>query len=138
MQTRRSRDPSTILSLIPMAISLQVPFTQRTFRTATARQLRWPPSVVSTRGYAMLFGDGGYAGNKLDRALACMGERTIEIIKRSAIAEGFQVLPRRWVARTPVGLAVSLPKAWHKDFEATIACAVAWVLIAQIHILTRA
>jgi transposase len=41
-----------------------------------------------------VFANGGYAGGKL---LAKIGKWTIEIIKRSDRAKGFEVLPRRWV-----------------------------------------
>ena len=43
-----------------------------------------------------IFADGGYAGEKLREALKRIGEWTIEIIRRSDTAQGFEVLPRRW------------------------------------------
>jgi transposase len=43
-----------------------------------------------------VFADGGYAGEKLRSALACFGRYTIEIIRRSDAAKGFERLPRRW------------------------------------------
>ena len=54
-----------------------------------------------------LFADGGYAGDKLETALAELGRWTLEIVKRPDAAEGFVVLPRRrvvertfaWLAR---------------------------------------
>jgi putative transposase len=46
-----------------------------------------------------VFADGGYAGDKLRQALRKVGKSkwTIEIIKRSDTAKGFEVLPRRCV-----------------------------------------
>ena len=44
-----------------------------------------------------VFADGGYAGDKLRRALKGHGSWTLEIIKRSDTAKGFELLPRRWV-----------------------------------------
>ena len=44
-----------------------------------------------------VFADGGYAGTKLQTALATLGTWTLEIVKRSDGAKGFALLPRRWV-----------------------------------------
>lgn len=83
-----------------------------------------------------VFADGAYAGEKLQASLAAFGTWTIEVIKRSDIAKGFAVLPRRWVVeRTFAWLGRCRRLA--KDFEATIASAVAWVLVAHIRRLTR-
>jgi len=83
-----------------------------------------------------LFADGAYAGDKLRGALAGLGRWTIEIIKRSDAAQGFEVLPRRWVVeRTLAWLGRCRRLA--KDFERTVDSAVAWILVAHIRILTR-
>ena len=44
-----------------------------------------------------VFADGGYAGPKLKGALRRLGDWTIQIVKRSDTAKGFEVLPRRWI-----------------------------------------
>ena len=83
-----------------------------------------------------VFADGGYAGAKLRAALKGNGSWTLEIIKRSDRAKGFELLPRRWVVeRTFAWLGRCRRLA--KDFEATIASAVAWVFVAHIRTLTR-
>lgn len=83
-----------------------------------------------------LFADGAYAGDKLRDALAALGEWRIEIVKRSDAAQGFVVLPRRWVVeRTLAWLGRCRRLA--RDFEATIASATAWVFIAHIRLITR-
>ena len=83
-----------------------------------------------------VFADGGYAGDKLKAALADQGRWTIEIIKRSDTAKGFEVLPRRWVVeRTFAWLGRCRRLA--KDWETTIASATAFLLIAHIRLLTR-
>ena len=83
-----------------------------------------------------LFADGAYAGEKLRDGLAELGRFTLDIIKRSDTARGFEVLPRRWVVeRTFAWLGRCRRLA--KDFEATITSAVAWVFIAHIRMLTR-
>jgi putative transposase len=52
-----------------------------------------------------IFADGGYSGDKLKLALEQHGDWTIQIIKRSDTAKGFQVLPRRWVVERTLCLA---------------------------------
>ena len=83
-----------------------------------------------------LFADGAYAGPKLKGALARIGDWTLEIVKRTDKAKGFEVLPRRWVVeRTFAWLGRCRRLA--KDFEKTIQSAEAWILIAHIRIVTR-
>lgn len=83
-----------------------------------------------------VFADGGYAGDKLRSALVGMGKWTIEIIKRSDKAKGFEVLPRRWVVeRTFAWLGRCRRLA--KDWEKSTASSTAWALIASIRMLTR-
>lgn len=83
-----------------------------------------------------LFADGGYAGPKLAGVLKDLGTWTLEIIKRSDIAKGFELLPRRWVVeRTFAWLGRC--RRLTKDFEATIRSAKAWIILAHIRLLTR-
>src|ERR1700741_3982727 len=63
-----------------------------------------------------VFADGGYAGDKLRHALAKHGNWTVEIVKRSDHATGFEVIPKRWVVeRTFAWLGRCRRLA--KDFE---------------------
>lgn len=83
-----------------------------------------------------VFADGGYAGDKLKGALKDKGDWTIEIVKRSDTAKGFQLLPRRWVVeRTFAWLGRCRRLA--KDWERRISSSTAWALIASIRLLTR-
>ena len=83
-----------------------------------------------------VFADGGYAGDKLRRALKGHGSWTLEIIKRSDTAKGFELLPRRWVVeRTFAWLGRCRRLA--KDWERSTASSTAWALIASIRMLTR-
>ena len=79
---------------------------------------------------------GGYAGPKLRGRLEKVGKFTLEIVKRSDQANGFEALPRRWVVeRTFAWLGRCRRLA--KDFEKTIASSEAWIYIANIRFLTR-
>lgn len=83
-----------------------------------------------------VFADGSNAGDKLRSALAGMGKWTIEIIKRSDKAKGFEVLPRRWVVERAfacLGRCRQLAKGW----ERSTASSTAWALIASIRMFTR-
>jgi putative transposase len=83
-----------------------------------------------------IFADGGYAGGKLRDALKGHGAWTIEIIKRSDTAKGFEVLPRRWVVeRTLAWLGRCRRLA--KDWEKTIESSSAWAFVASIRLLSR-
>ena len=83
-----------------------------------------------------VFADGGYAGDRLKRRLKKIGRWTVEIIKRSDKAKGFEVLPRRWVVeRTFAWLGRCRRLA--KDVEKSIASSEAWIMIAHIRLITR-
>lgn len=83
-----------------------------------------------------IFADGGYAGPKLLDALKEIGRWTVQIVKRSDTAEGFELLPRRRVVeRTLAWLGRCRRLA--KDWEKSIASAEAWLLVAHIRRMTR-
>lgn len=83
-----------------------------------------------------IFADGGYAGPKLKGVLEKMGDWTIEIVKRSDTAKGFELIPRRWVVeRTFAWLGRCRRLA--KDWEKSILSASSWLLIAHIRLVTR-
>ena len=94
--------------------------------------------IVAAR-YPMLrhvFADGGYAGPKLRAALKVIGRWTVQIVKRSDTAQGFEVLPRRWVVeRTFAGLGRC--RRLSKDWDKSISSAEALILIAHIQRVTR-
>ena len=83
-----------------------------------------------------VFADGGYAGAKLRDALKALGRWTVQIVKRSNTAEGFEVLPRRWVVERTFAW-LNRCRRLSKDCEKSIASAKAWVLIAHIRRVTR-
>lgn len=83
-----------------------------------------------------MFADGGYAGDKLKAALSNAVKWTIQIIRRSDRAKGFEVLPRRWVVeRTLAWLGRNRRLA--KDFERSIQSSTARLLLASVQMITR-
>ncbi len=83
-----------------------------------------------------VFADGGHAGDKLRHALRGIGKWTVQIVKRSDTAKGFEVIPRRWVVERTLAW-LNRNRRLAKDFEQTIASAAAWLFIASAQLLTR-
>ena len=83
-----------------------------------------------------LFADAAYAGAKLHDALTNLGQWTIEIVRRPTQAARFEVLPRRWVVERTLAW-LNRNRRLAKDFEASIASAKAWLLIASLQLLIR-
>jgi transposase len=84
-----------------------------------------------------LFVDGGYQGPQFDSAVAAiMPQLEIEIVKRSDQAQGFEVLPKRWVVeRTFAWLGRCRRLA--KDFENLTRNALAFLRLASIRLMLR-
>ena len=83
-----------------------------------------------------VFADRVYRGAQLREAVADCGSWTIEIVERAAGVKGFQLLPRRWVVERSFAW-LGRCRRLAKDFEATIASATAWLLIANVQLLIR-
>ena len=83
-----------------------------------------------------IFADGGYAGEKLTDALLGKGKWTVQIVKRSDKAEGFEVTPKRWVIERTLAW-LSRNRRLSKDVEASIASAKAWLELACVKLLMR-
>ena len=76
-----------------------------------------------------LFADGGYDRLKLMDKAAWL-DFTVEIIRRSDAAKGFEVLPRRWVVERTFGWMIR----WRRlvrDYEARIDVSKAMILVAM-------
>lgn len=83
-----------------------------------------------------IFADRLYRGDKLRNAISDCGKWTIQIVTRSQNVGTFKAEPRRWVVeRTFAWLGRNRRLA--KDFEATLASAEAWLMIASVALLTR-
>ena len=83
-----------------------------------------------------VFADRVYRGEQLRQAIADCGPWTIQIVERPPGVKGFQLLPKRWVVeRSFAWLGRSRRLA--KDFEATTQSATAWLLVANLRLLSR-
>lgn len=99
------------------------------------------PGLLASARYLLpwlrhVFADAAYAGDKLEGALADLGEWTLEIVRRVDSAKGFVLLPRRWVVERTLAW-LNRNRRLSKDFETTIESALAWILIASVKLLCR-
>jgi len=83
-----------------------------------------------------IFADSGYAGAKLRGALRRSGRWTVEIIKRSDTAKGFEVLPRRWVVERTFAWLNRLPQT-RQGLRGNDRKRRSMLFIAHIRVLTR-
>jgi len=82
-----------------------------------------------------LFADAGYQGPVAAGHAASAGLR-LEIVKRPPHAEGFEVIPRRWVIERTFGW-LGRNRRLAKDFERLIETSTAMVVVAIIQLLVR-
>ena len=83
-----------------------------------------------------IYADGGYQGPRVRAAAARAGTWKIEIIKRSDIAKGFVVLPKRWVVERTLAW-ISRNRRLCRDFERYARTGAAFVRLAMIRIMLR-
>jgi len=82
-----------------------------------------------------LWADGAYAGQWV-AGLRSRRPVELEIVKRSARAVGFEVIPKRWIVERTLGWR-NRCRRLSKDYEATIGSAVAMIRLAMIHVMVR-
>jgi len=80
-----------------------------------------------------VFADDAYAGGKLQDGLAQLGERTVEIVKRSDTANR---VPRRGVVERTFAL-LNCNRRRAKAFQATIASATTWLYVISVKLMFR-
>jgi transposase len=84
-----------------------------------------------------LFADGGYQGPKFRQELAkALPQLAVEIVKRSDTAQGFEVLPRRWVVERTFAW-LNRCRRLAKDFENLNRNALAFIKLASISLMLR-
>jgi transposase len=84
-----------------------------------------------------LFADGGYQGPRFRKALAkVLPQLSVEIVKRSDQAKGFEVLPRRWIVERTFAW-LNRCRRLAKDFENLTRTALAFIKLASIRLMIR-
>ena len=84
-----------------------------------------------------LYADGGYQGPVFREALerVCRSV-TVDIVKRSDQAVGFEVLPKRWIVERTIGW-LNRCRRLAKDWECRTRKALAFLRLASIRIMLR-
>ncbi len=84
-----------------------------------------------------LFADGGYQGPQFASAVSnIMPQLSVEIVKRSDQAKGFQLLPRRWVVERTLAW-LNRCRRLAKDFENLTRMALAFIRLASVRLMLR-
>ena len=80
--------------------------------------------------------DGGYQGAATAKAVRAEAKISLEIVKRSDTAKGFEVLPKRWIVERTFGW-LGRCRRLAKDFENLARSHSAFVILAMIRIMLR-
>jgi transposase len=84
-----------------------------------------------------VFADAGYQGPRFRCELAkALPQISVEIVKRSDTAKGFEVLPRRWVVERTLAW-LNRCRRLSKDFENLTCNALAFIKLASIRLMLR-
>jgi putative transposase len=83
-----------------------------------------------------VWADGAYGGKELKRWLEERGGWELEVVKRDREAEGFRVLPRRWVVERTFGW-LSRNRRLAKDYERRVHTSETLIEVATIRLLLR-
>jgi len=84
----------------------------------------------------LIWADGGYSGSPLTKWVAQVCGWMLEIVKRSDTAQGFVVLPRRWVVERTFAWLGNCRRL-SKDYEVLTASSEAWIYAAMIRLMLR-
>lgn len=77
--------------------------------------------------------DGGGTGPDFANSAAKL---EIEVVKRSDTAQGFEVLPKRWVVGRTFGWLMQCRRLV-RDYERTVSIATAWIHVAMLRLMLR-
>ena len=84
-----------------------------------------------------LYADAGYQGPQFQSALLqVVSQVNVEIVKRSDVARGFTVLPRRWVVERTIGW-LNRCRRLAKDWECLNRSARAFLRWASVRMMLR-
>ena len=83
----------------------------------------------------VIWADSGYAG-ELVAWVAAFAGWVLSIVKRSDDAQGFVLLPHRWIVERTFAWLTKYRRLT-RDYEETTASSEAWIRLAMIHLMAR-
>ena len=84
-----------------------------------------------------LYADGGYQGPQFQSGLRqVMHQVEVEIVKRSDVATGFTVLPKRWIVERTIAW-LNRCRRLAKDWECRNRKALAFLRLASIRLMVK-
>jgi putative transposase len=85
---------------------------------------------------ARVYVDGGYDTDDLHVWVWVNTDLSLEVVHRPSDAQGFVVLPKRWVVERTLAW-LGRYRRLAKDFERLIECSTTYVYIASVHLMLR-
>jgi transposase len=80
--------------------------------------------------------DGGYQGKLTAEEVQQQAGIPLEIVKRSDIAKGFQVIPKRWIVERTYGW-LGRCRRLAKDYENLTRSHIGFIILAMIRLMLR-
>ena len=104
----------------------------------SASRLGWFPnsSIPATSPTACIWADSGYAGKLVAwvKALRPFGRRHLDIVRRRDKAEGFKLLPKRWIVERTFGWLVK-SRRLRLDYEVKTTHSEAMIQLAMFRLV---
>jgi transposase len=120
-----------------MGLLLVIAVTSASVQDRAGGRLVLRKLATGFRTVGLVWADGGYANSVDSKLLSWAREAlgiVVEIVKRSDDAQGFQVLPRRWVAERTFGWLVR-NRRLARDYERLTATSEAMIKVAMIRLM---
>ena len=83
-----------------------------------------------------IWADGAYSGEELARWCEKEGGWELEVLDRNRRAQGFQVLPRRWIVERTVSWLIR-NRRLSKDYERKVQSSETFIKVALIRLILR-
>ena len=136
MRAKRSKAASATCWLIPWGCCWRSPSPRPTSQNgAGGKRLLSGLKPLQPR-LALIGGDGGYSGEEFTQWCSAEGGWRLEIIKRNDSAEGFVMLPWRWIVERTIAW-IDRFRRLCKDYERKVQTSEYLIEAAMIRLMLR-